>query len=149
MTKTKPTAATTARRVLLFTWLGFFVLNLSVVLVFFLARWIEDDNFKAAVKQFNASYAPYLGAILLYYWGSAGKTSTVNTGLPLQLALICSALWNILITMLLLMLPIEEALENITEVGGYFSWLVAGAIGYYFASPGGGSDSLTRKRNKK
>ncbi len=135
MTMAKPTSSMKARRALLFIWLGFFLLNLILVLFFYLVKWIEVDTFKEALKQLNASYSPYLGAILLYYWSSAAKTAAVRAGLPLQLALVCSALWNILLTMFLSMLPLEEALQNITEVGGYFSWLVAGAIGYYFAKP--------------
>lgn len=133
MTMAKPTASKAARRALLFTWLGFFVLHLVLVLSFYLAKWIEGDTFEDGLKQLNASYAPYLGAILLYYWSSAGKTSTVSADLPLQLALICSVLWNILLTVFLVFLPTDEALKKMSDVGGYFSWLVAGAIGYYFA----------------
>jgi hypothetical protein len=131
----RATSATKARRALLSVWLGFFLFNLILVFSFYLAEWVEGDTLKEALKQLNAGYSPYLGAILIYYWSSASPTASVRSGLSLQLALACSALWNVLLTLFLVLLPMEEALENIRDIGGGFSWLVAGAIGYYFAKP--------------
>ncbi len=134
MAQAKQQASGWARKALLVIWLSFFVLNLAVVLFLYFDAWIEGDNFKVAMQQLNASYAPYLGVILLYYWGSAGSAPSVRTGVPLGLALVCSVLWNALLLVFLLARPIEEAVDNIKDVGVWFSWLVAGAIGYYFAN---------------
>jgi hypothetical protein len=122
-----------ARKVLLFAWLGFFLLNLAVVLFYFLAHWIEPDNFKAAMKQLSASFAPYLGVMLLFYWGRARKGKTIKTGLPFWLALLVSIIWNAVIFLFILMMPIEDAVESIRDIGALLAWLVAGAIGYFFA----------------
>jgi hypothetical protein len=127
-----------ARKRLLLVWLGFFVLNLTVVLFYLLAQWIEMDSFKMAIKQLSASYAPYLGVMLLFYWGRAGKGDAVKTGLPFWLALIGSGVWNVLILVFFLFLPIEGAVDSTREIGGLLAWLVAGAIGYYFAHDSSG-----------
>jgi hypothetical protein len=127
-----------ARLALLLVWSGFFVLDEALVVFYLCAGWIEMDNFTAALKQLSASYAPYLGVMLMFYWGKAKKSVTgsgsVKTGLPFGLALICSILWNSVISVLLLVLPVEAALANIKEIGALLAWLVAGATGYYFAS---------------
>ena len=133
MAKAKDKPPMEARTRLLLVWAGFFLLNLALVLYFYFDGWIEGDNFKAALQQLNASYAPYLGAILLYYFGSAQSPQPAGGGLPLHLALAGSVLWNGLLLIFLLFLPIEEAIAYIKDVGGLFAWLVAGAIGYYFA----------------
>lgn len=138
MTKSRKIKAKNARKTLLFLWLGFFLINLGVVLYLFMDQWIEMDNFKAAMKLLNAIYAPFLGAMLLFYWGRARKEKAVKTGLPFWLALIFSILWNAVIFLFILVLPIEDAMENIKDFGALFAWLVAGAIGYYFAHDSSG-----------
>jgi len=124
------------RKWLLFLWLGFFLLNIMIVLYLFLDHWIEADNFKAAMKQLNAAYAPFVGVMLLFYWAGSGKVEKVKTGLPFKLAFAGSLLWNGMMLAFLVLLPIEAALEHSKDIGALFSWLVAGAIGYYFARPG-------------
>lgn len=134
MGKTGKTKIKNARKVLLFVWLGFFLLNLAVVLFYFLAQWIGPDNFKAALKQLSASFAPYLGVMLLFYWGKAKKGNTLHIGLPFWLALLGSIIWNVLILLFILVMPIEDAIENTRDIGALLAWLVAGAIGYFFAN---------------
>jgi hypothetical protein len=121
-----------ARKVLLLVWLGFFLLNLAVVLFYFLAWWIELDNFTAALKQLSASFAPYLGVMLLFYWGRAGKGKTIKAGLSFWVALLGSIIWNGLIFIFILVGPIEDALESTRDIGVLLAWLVAGAIVTFF-----------------
>jgi hypothetical protein len=133
----------TARRLLLIIWFLFFISNLSFILYLYFDKWIEKDNFHEALKQLNAIYAPYIGAISMFYWGITGKRkkNEVNkVGIGFTLALLCSLLWNGVILFFILPLifqtgTIEDSIENIQQIGGLFSWLVAGAIGYYFANP--------------
>jgi len=122
-----------ARKVLLSCWLGFFLLDLAVVMFYFLARWIELDNFMAALKQLSASFAPYLGVMLLFYWGRAGKGKTIKAGWSFWLALVGSIIWNGVIFLFIVVGPIEDALESTRDIGVLLAWLVAGAIGYFFA----------------
>jgi hypothetical protein len=121
------------RKILLAVWLGFFLLNAGAVLFYFFAGWIEADNFKAAMTQLSALYAPYLGMMLLFYWSKAGKNVKVRGGLSAWLALLCSALWNGAICLFFFLQPIEDAIVNARDIGGLSAWLVAGAVGYYFA----------------
>lgn len=133
---------TKARTSLVVLWFGFLVVNLAIVFYLYLDQWIERDNFMASLEQLNAAYAPYLGAITLFYWGSRKKAKATRrnqAGMPLYLALFCSLLWNGI--MLIFLIPpflgtggIEVAMENIKDVGALLSWLVAGAVGYYFAA---------------
>ena len=100
---------------------------------YFLARWIELDNFMAALKQLSASFAPYLGVMLLFYWGRAGKGKTIKAGWSFWLALVGSIIWNGVIFLFIVVGPIEDALESTRDIGVLLAWLVAGAIGYFFA----------------
>ncbi len=56
--------AKNARQALLAAWFGFFLVNLAVLLWLYLDNWILEDNFRAALSQLSALYAPYLGGIL-------------------------------------------------------------------------------------
>ena len=123
-----------ARIILLCIWLGFALINFGIIMFYYFKHWIEIDNFKAAMTQLNASCAPYLGAMLFFFWGRAKKGDTVKTGLPFWLAIIGAVVWNGAILSFILLLNIEVAIDNIKNIGGLLSWLVAGAIGYYFAN---------------
>lgn len=133
----------TARMFLLIIWFFFFVSNLSFIIYLYFDHWIEKDNFQEAMKQLNTVYAPYLGAITLFYWGITGKRKkdeANKVGTAFTLAVFCSIMWNGIITFFVFPLvlqngTIEESIENLQYIGGLLSWLVAGAIGYYFANP--------------
>ena len=134
------------RTVLWSVWFFFFILNLGIIMILYLQGYIEGDNLSAGFKQLNMIYGPYIGAITLFYWGSARgeKISLMaERKTTFVIALICSLLWNALI--LIFLLPpllgtggIETSLQNIKDIVPVLSWLVAGAVGYYFADPGSG-----------
>jgi hypothetical protein len=135
-------SVSTARRLLVITWFGFLLSNLCIIFYLFFDGWIEKDSFKAAMEQLNASYAPYVGAITLYYWATVqkGTQRTGQAGTAFTLAWLCSLIWNgVIIAFLLPLLfqsgNIEDSIEHIRDNGAMLSWLVAGAIGYYFANP--------------
>ena len=132
-----------ARAVLAATWLGFFVLALGSILYLRLGNEIEADNVAAGMERINTLYAPFVGAILLFYWGARAPAAPkpVAAGGRFILALVVTALWNLMI-MSFLFAPvvlkrgaIEDALAGLGTAGGLFTWLVAGALGYYFATP--------------
>ncbi len=134
----------TARRLLILVWFGFFLGTMSVVLYLYLVQAIERDNFIAALEQLNGLYAPYVGAITLFYWGGAARKASTHSqaGTAFALALLSSLIWNGLLFFFIVPLVfqsgfIEDSMANVTKVGGLLSWLVAGAIGYYFANPTG------------
>lgn len=143
MTKSFINSRSKERRFLLLVWFFFFILNGSIILFLYLNQWIEQDNFWLTIKQWNTSYAPYIGAITLFYWGSKQKeqADTPNeTRTVFYIAIVCSLIWNVLV--LIFLIPpllgtgaIESSIDNIKEVASMLSWLVAGAIGYYFAKP--------------
>jgi len=135
--------AAAARNILLIVWVGFFVLNMAGIFYLYLDNWIERDNFLAALNQLNASYLPFIGAILAFYLGHAQRSKSmeaVHIGIAFYLALVFSVLWNVVI--FLFILPpiwgvgmIEEAIQNIKDIGSLLSWLVFPAMGYYFGNP--------------
>jgi hypothetical protein len=143
MTKSSFNSGSKDRKILLIVWLLFFIFNGAIILFLYLQEWIERDNFLAAIKQWNTSYAPYIGAITLFYWGSARKKQALKTDetrTAFFIAIIFSLIWNGIV--LIFLFPpllgtgaIETSLENIKEIVSLFSWLVAGAIGYYFTNP--------------
>ena len=132
-----------ARKLLLLIWLSFFIINLSFILYLYFDKWIENDSFQEAMKQLNVIYAPYIGAISVFYWGfsrKSTKTKANKVGTAFIIALFFSILWNGIILFFILPLvfgtgTIEESVENIQFIGGLLSWLVASSIGYYFTHP--------------
>jgi len=136
-------ASKRTRSILLWIWFGGFALALGALLFLYVRGWIHAASLRMGATQLNELYAPYLGAITLYYWGAKG-TMTANGSSSgsrgAALALTLSGCWNVLL--LAFLVPpvlgtgaIEDALENLSGVVGGFSWLAAGAIGYYFGSP--------------
>jgi hypothetical protein len=125
-------------------WSAFFVLNLALATYFYFSQGIEADNYKKLLAELNTSYAPYLGAILLFFWtrrdaprpSAPGKEP--NRKLAFHLAFAFSLLWNLLIFLLLARLflsgTIEDSLERMADFRGIFSWLVAGSTGFYFGT---------------
>lgn len=136
-------SARSARATLTVVWVVFFVVEIGIVVYLRLGGWIEADYFREALKQLNELYAPYVGAILLYFWGSrsqAPEGDATRAGGRFVLALGVTLLWNGLL--LAFLLPpllqagfVDDALANMRDIGGTFTWLVAGAIGFYFATP--------------
>ena len=132
------------RGVLLVLWFTFFVMHIAIALYLYFSNLIETADLMPALKTLNAVYAPYLGAITLFYWGSrrrsiaGGDTSSA----PFYVALVCSIIWNAIVLVFLVPLvflsgTLETSLDNIRNTGSIFSWLAAGAIGYYFAGSSG------------
>jgi hypothetical protein len=138
MPDTAITSTLKARTILLSVWISFFFINGVIILFLYFQNWIERDNFMAALKQLSVSYSPYLGAIFSFYLAKRKKISEQSENkTTFALALICSLVWNILI--LVFLLPplsgtgaIETSLQNINDTASLLSWLIAGAIGYYF-----------------
>lgn len=130
------------RNWLTIVWFGFLILNCSIIFYLYLTGWIEDDNYVGSLKEINTLYAPYLGAMTTYFWSrsrqSSDATSTVGSSF-ITLAMIGSLIWNGMILALMLgvvfeLNSIEAALRMINSLANIFSWLVAGAMGYYFSS---------------
>lgn len=144
-----------ARLALMLLWILFFVANLSVILYLYLAREIEADNMRFAFKAISDLYAPYVGAITMFYWGARGSAhspAAKPASAPFFLALLVSGLWNLLVFVLMFRLllgsgTIEDSVEQIAAIGGSLSWLVAGGVGYYFANTAG-SGSLETAREQ-
>ena len=127
------------RVTVLSVWLLFFILNTAIVFILYDWQWIHRNTFIDALKVINLAYAPYLGAILIFYWSnSKNKNPRSSIGVGMILMIVTSLLWNISITFLLLPLLrgealIQDQLESIDSIITIFSWLVSGAFGFYFA----------------
>lgn len=130
---------------LLGLWFGGFVLTLGAVFYLYARGWIHQESFQASAKQLNDLYAPYVGAIALFYWGARAEAPATagrggGGGGGFFLAFAVSGLWNLLVIALVVPLlfdvgTIEESLDNLRGIVGLFSWLVGGAVGYYFRHP--------------
>ena len=132
-----------ARKLLMLSWFGCFLGALAIVIYLYVDDWMEKDNFKLAISGLNTLYSPYVGAITLWYWGSKktdASKGAIRVGGTFLLALGGTVVWNAIILIFLLPVAfhagtIEDALDNVAYVAGVLSWLVAGAIGYYFSNP--------------
>jgi hypothetical protein len=137
-------SASGQRRILLALWFTFFVIHIAIALYLYLSDFIETDDLTPALRSLNAVYAPYLGAITLFYWGSRRRNIAEGdlSSAPFYVALLCSFIWNAVVLVFLLPLvflsgTLETSLQNIRDTGSLLSWLASGAIGYYFAGSAG------------
>ncbi len=131
-----------ARRTMALLWLGFFLVNLAMVFYLYFGDWIEQDNFKASFSQLNSSFVPYVGVILAYYLTERRMITSRSgrAGMPFAIALLSSLVWNAMVFLfiarvVLLRGTMEDAVRAIADFGAMLSWLVAPAIGFYFAKP--------------
>jgi hypothetical protein len=129
-----------ARTLLAAVWLICFATAVSMPLYLQVSHRAEWGTIKPALDALSDVYAPYLGLIFAFYFGTHSRlggrrTSVTPAGI---LAIILSMLWNVFIVGCALLavlgyLPIEESTQRILEIGPKFAWLVAPAIGYFFA----------------
>lgn len=128
------------RRALLVLWLAFFVQNVLCALYLYLDDWIEADNFRALMTQLNSSYATYLGMMVTFYIASSKQKETPAKPITAMcvVAFSSSVLWNLIISafvirLVLLRGSVEDSVEQISFFIPLLSWIVAPAIGLYFA----------------
>ncbi len=155
---TRKFSSEAARRTLFLLWAGFFVTNAGVVFYLYFGNWIEKDNFHNALEVLGSTYEAYVGLMVAFYLGHVIKpkprVKDTYAGMPFVVALVGSVLWNGAITAFILRLllhlgTIEDAMRNVTFLASRLSWLVAGAIGYYFANPSGAPGEAPPARAKK
>lgn len=133
----------TSRKLLIVLWFCPFIINVALILYLKLISWIESDTLFQAIKTISYIYSPYIGAITLFYWSKSRQSRQENADVnptAIILALFCSFVWNGLIIALLLPIAFKGgdvigSLENSRNISGVLSWLVSGAMGYYFANP--------------
>jgi len=132
-----------ARQRLAILWISFLLADLAIATYLHLNEWMEADNYKKLLSELNASYAPYLGIILVFFWtrrsNADNKMQAKQRDLKtaFRLAMVCSLAWNLLIFVLLLRHlfgygAVEESLERISDFRAAFSWLVAGSTAFFF-----------------
>jgi hypothetical protein len=138
----RPYSSEFARRLLVVGWFACFLVNLGMLLFFYVDGWILQDNFRAGLTQLSALYAPYLGAILAFYFSSRMKTPNAgdSAGTAFLLAGVGSIVWNVMIVGLMARVllfdgTIEGTIRDMLFFGSTLSWLVAPAIGFYFGNP--------------
>jgi hypothetical protein len=130
-----------ARLVLTGVWLLFFLADFVCVFYLYLDRWIEWEDFRASIQQLNSLYVTYLGVMLSFFFIKPGRqtSSQSRAGMPFVIAMASSLVWNVTIFILIFRLvfqsgKIEASLREIGFLGPILSWLVAPAIGFYFAN---------------
>lgn len=131
-----------ARKSMLWTWFGFFTVNLGVVFYLYFDKWIEEDNLRAAVQQLNSCYVTYVGVMAAFYLSQKATTSAEQgpqAGMSFAVAMSGSILWNLVVCGFMLRLvlggAVEDAIKQIGFFGPLLSWLVAPAVGFYFGNP--------------
>jgi hypothetical protein len=124
-------------------WSACFVITLGIPFLLLIRSSIESSTLPWALDQISTLYAPNIGAVLTYYFAKPGRPrrlSGFKSG-PFLVALLASAIWNAVVAGTLLLVPmgqlhIEDALRFANTAGPKLSWLVAPALGYFFAKPG-------------
>jgi hypothetical protein len=124
-------------------WSGCFVVALAIPFLLLMMSSIESPTLPWALDQISTLYAPNIGAVLAYYFvkrAGSRRRSRLKSG-PFLAAVLASAIWNAVVAGTLLLVPmgllhIEDALSFAGTIGPKLSWLVAPALGYFFAKPG-------------
>jgi hypothetical protein len=133
------------RRLLLWIWCSSFVLLLVIFSTLLLIEYIEGDIYRAALKETNALYAPFVGVMLTYYFsrsesGQQRENTTTAAGIGVFSTLLFNALALSYVAPLLFGIgTVDAALEMMRA--NVLSWFVAPALGFYFAK-----DSTSVKR---
>jgi hypothetical protein len=132
-----------ARQRLAILWISFLFADLTIGTYLHLIDWMEADNYKKLLSELNASYAPYLGIMLVFFWtkrkssGSKVDAKERDLKIAFRLAFVSSLAWNLLIFVLLIRhlfgySAVEQSLEWISDFRAAFSWLVAGSTAFFF-----------------
>ena len=139
----KPLEAASPSALLALVWFCFFVVALSVPAVLLLTSSIEHPAELPAIEQVSALYAPHLGAVIAFYFAAKSKTGPrkrTKSG-PFVAAILVSLIWNLLVAGALILVPIgrmniDDSLAFANGTGTKLAWLVAPALGYFFAKRG-------------
>ncbi len=130
----------TAATILAGCWLSLFIVALSIPCSLALRKAIESDTLTASLEKLGGIYAPYIGAIFAYFF--VARTSQAaerfTSAAAVTIAVLVSAIWNLVVIGLLAQAPLgwadaEEAFKVASDVSSKLSWLVAPAIGFFFA----------------
>jgi hypothetical protein len=139
----KPHQPASRTAILALLWFSFFVISLAIPLALLLRASIETPTVLPAIEQISSLYAPHLGAVLAFYFATKpkpGRKPRVNSG-PFVAAILVSLVWNVVVAGALLVVPfgkmsIDDALTFVGGAAPKLSWLVAPALGFFFAKPG-------------
>jgi hypothetical protein len=120
-------------------WFASFLVCLVVLVELWLRDYLHTEKFLEGARAVSGVYAPYLVAVGFFQWRRR-SASPRKPDMRFILALLSSVVWNGLILAVIVPLAfyrgdIETATSTLTSIGGTFSWLVAGAIGFYFVTP--------------
>lgn len=129
--------------VLALVWFCFFIMALAVPIILLLSAMIEQPTVLPAIEQVSALYAPHLGAVISFYFAAksgAGARKRKDTH-SFVAAILATLVWNLLVAGALALVPIgrmsiDDSLAFANGTGTKLSWLVAPALGYFFAKPG-------------
>ncbi len=133
-------SASRARFALTLLWHVAFAVGLAIAVHLYLTDWVEADNLEACLKQLNSLYVPYVGVMATFYFTRSVADDIGAAPSRFALAIATSLAWNVFVLLFLVRLEfgrgtIEEAIEQMASTGRLLSWLVAPAVGYYFAQP--------------
>jgi hypothetical protein len=100
---------------------------------------IDPDVSKRLLEAVTGQYGPLMGAILGFYFAGRKATFVGKKGeaWPFYLAIGASVLWNLVAVVSVLRACRDpdkspDAVDDISTVAPTFSWLVAGAMIYFY-----------------
>ena len=129
----------TARTRLLWLWFGFLILDMALTVTLLLADLI--DSMLPLAEMLSQCFAPYLGAILAFFYAGPAVKQDRQQGTAYHALLVGSALWHLMITGVMVMLlfrgNMDDSIQLINRLSAVFAWLVAGGVGYFFSAQSG------------
>ena len=131
----------TARVTLIALWYFAALACVALTLTFYLRGWMEQDTLMNALASINKLYIAYLGVMSAYVYGTRKQVDKKKSApaAGFWLAIAGSLVWNGILLVLLYRVfldqaKIEESIKSGSDACSLLSWLVAPAVGYYFAS---------------
>jgi hypothetical protein len=129
-------------------WGSCFAMALGELGVLFFAGAVTGPAVPKFLAEISSIYAPYLGAMLVYFFATKAKKEKPPrlNRLAFQVALGASLLWNLVVLCLLFQvlgvlrgsrsdLNLDKALSSARAAGACLSWIASPAIGFFFAKP--------------
>lgn len=136
-----------ARVILLLVFLGFLVLSAGVVIYAYSSRAIADKDLNTLLTRVLSIYAVHLAIILGGIFGQQDMEKNKLMRLPFWVAMALSITWNVLLTWRLILFglaahdpsrddSVNAVLDYLTNISTASSFLVAGALSYFFTKQG-------------
>ena len=127
-----------SRLMIFLIWAAAFIIILTFIFIkYAVMKHIEWEDFEKTLLALSDLYAPYLGAITVFYLTQNNKNQSNHHSTAFIVGISVSLIWNLLLLVFGLLFLFEQIFLNNFLKGinilGHLSWILAGLMGYYYS----------------